>query len=149
LSHESTIKKTKEMKTLKTIGYLLTALIAGQSNILNAGNSNPVVKSPTSESICLIYCSLAPTTPKEADFNENPSEIEITGFDFLKPLAPREANFDETDENGLNNTLDYLIEILAPVMPGEADFNPNEIFEPDFIKNLKPVIPLIADFDDK
>ena len=137
------------MKTLKTIGYLLTATLTIQSNILNAGNSNPVLKSPTPESSCLIYCGLAPSTPKEADFTENPSGIESMSIKFLKPLAPREAGFEEPDENGLKDTMDYLLEILAPVMPRAADFNKDEINEPDFIKNLKPVTPLIADFDEK
>jgi len=134
------------MKTIKSIGYLLTAFLAVQSNFLNAGNPNPVLKSTTSESSCIIYCSLAPVTPKEADFNENETEIFIMKFDYLKPLEPKEATFDETDNNEMKTSWDNLLEKLSPVTPKEADFN--EIDDLNIIKDLKPVTPSYADFDE-
>lgn len=134
------------MKTMKSIGYFITVLFAVQSNFLNAAISDPDVKSAAPDIICTINCNLAPTTPKEADFNDIVPEIDEKNYDYLKPFTPKEATFDETDNNEMKTSLDNLLEKLSPVTPKEADFN--EIYELNFMKYLQPVTPREADFDE-
>ncbi len=134
------------MKTIKSIVYFLTVLFAVQGNFLNAAISNPDIISAGPEIKCTFFCNLAPTTPKEADFDENVLEIAKNDFDYLKPLTLKEATFDETDNNDMKTSWDNLLEELSPVTPKEADFN--EIYELNLMENLQPVTPREADFDE-
>jgi hypothetical protein len=82
--------------------------------------------------------SLAPSTPKEATFEEiTESNATIADFSLLAPVTPKEATFnDDTDAD-----YDLMINDLAPVTPAEADFNENDGI------SLAPTTPKEADFE--
>ena len=65
---------------------------------------------------CYDLSFLAPSTPAEADFNED--VVLLTDISILAPVTPPEAEFDEEDESFLMN-----YSILAPVTPLEAGFD--------------------------
>lgn len=103
---------------MKTIFYILTALIALQVSSLTAGNYKTLVKSSDGydKSSDFLLSRLIPVTPKLADFND---QVDIIGFDqnALKPFVPFQADFRDAE-----TVILPLLKNLAPVVPSEADF---------------------------
>lgn len=93
---------------------------------------------------CIVFCDLAPTTPKEADFDEIVPDVRKNSYEYLKPVIPGEASLDKTDDPEMIRSLDYLIKKWSLVTPTEADFN--EPFDLIISKEQLPVTPLEADF---
>ena len=83
-----------------------------------------------------LVASLAPTTPKEADFDD--AEAINTS---LAPVTPAEADFSDAETSNSDITT------LAPVTPVTADFNDAEADGSD-ITRLAHTIPFQADFND-
>jgi len=93
---------------------IIAAVLALQVNFLFAGNekiSAPVAK----ESAAISIISLAPTTPKEATFDDMP--MEMTSPVELAPTTPAVADFEDVVDDSAND-----LNALAPVTPAEADF---------------------------
>jgi hypothetical protein len=119
---------TYNQNTIRLI-QILTILFGVQINILSAKN---VAENNTAYhfSLCATCCTsasvtqteilfnqlvlLAPTTPSEALFPDDPPNTEIT----LAPTTPPVALFDDDPEFINPVTPDYL----APVTPEKADF---------------------------
>jgi len=103
---------------MKTLFYILTALIALQVSTLSAGNFTSLVKSSDGydKSSEFVLSRLVPITPKLADFND---EVNIFVLDpaTLKPVVPSEADFPDTSAVSLPS-----LQSLAPVVPPVADF---------------------------
>lgn len=103
---------------MKTLFYILTALIALQVSNLSAGNFKSLVKSSDGydKSSEFVLSRLVPITPKLADFND---EVNLLIFDQndLKPVVPSEADFPDTSTVFLPS-----LKSLAPVVPPVADF---------------------------
>ncbi|MEI7500145.1 MAG: hypothetical protein WCK84_06810 [Bacteroidota bacterium] len=64
----------------------------------------------------IMIMKLAPTTPKEAEFEEE-NTFDLINIEKLAPETPKESDFEDT--NLLNPV---VIDKLAPTTPAEADF---------------------------
>ncbi len=117
------MKMNKKMITMKTI-YILTAFIGLQFNTLfAAGNPETMIIKASTE--ILDFSTLAPLTPKEADFNDEAPAMEMN-LKFLAPLTPKEATFEDVqpDENPGSVLIPQdILQKLAPLTPVEADFS--------------------------
>ena len=96
-------------------------LFAGNDNNMNVRESAPISVSGVA--------SLAPVTPKEADF----ADAAAMNMD-LNPVTPKEANFTEKVSFQIN---------LTPVNPSTADFE-----ELPVQNMLAPVTPAQAGFEE-
>jgi hypothetical protein len=115
------------MKTIRSKIYFLMTFFAVHSYVTLAAFSAPDLKSVPSQMKCIIYCNLAPTTPKEANFDEYDGGYENTNYSYLKPITPGEADFDETTGNDVISIPQTIPRKLSPVTPRIAEFD--EIYE--------------------
>lgn len=80
------------MITMKTL-YILIANITLQFNsLLTSGNEELGMNTPSNDIVNLL--KLAPLTPKEADFNDENTAMEIN-IKLLAPVTPKEADFND------------------------------------------------------
>lgn len=135
------MKTSKTMITLKSF-YILTTILGLQFNMIIAGNLNSGSSYNTTELNTAELITLAPATPKEADFSDVAPE---SGNELknLAPLTPKEAEFEEA--TGTSAT--KLLINLMPELPSEADFSDGEVNQSMNI-NLAPSTPSEADFED-
>jgi hypothetical protein len=130
---------------MKTAIFTISVIFLLSSVKVLAGND---IESPIlSEAITVsLLKTLAPVTPKEANFDE-----EITGMekDFtigsLAPTTPESASFDDTILTEMS--FKDILHLLAPKSPQEVDFNdPAESI--DNFRYLRPATPKEALFED-
>ena len=115
---------------MKTTFYIILAFFGLQSNLLFA----------YSTSAQTIY-----SEPMEAAFSDNdlvPSSS--PALYSLAPVTPREADFSDSDSDDLNS----LMMDLAPKTPDEADFLDSNTPTGMGDMNLAPVLPSEATFED-
>ena len=80
------------MITMKTL-YILTTIITLQFNgLLTSGHEEWGMTTQSTDIMNL--SKLAPLTPKEADFNDENTAMEIN-FKLLAPVTPKEADFND------------------------------------------------------
>jgi hypothetical protein len=123
---------------MKATIIIVIAVLALQMNVLFAGNRNsydtPVTKDNSSNSLI----SLAPTTPMEANFEDDAT---LTDYAAWAPVTPTEATFDDMPSE-MASFAD-----LAPVTPTVANFE-DDIDTITFdLTSLKPNTPAEADFE--
>jgi len=102
--------------TLITISMIF---LLGLNNIF-AGNDleSPVLSESISESLLK---SLAPVTPKEANFEEESNGTDkILSIGSLAPARYVTANFDDTIPTEMS--IQEILQLLAPKSPREVDF---------------------------
>ena len=121
---------------MKTITILFAAIFALQVNFLFAANDGVPMNSKT-ELNYYTSKTLAPATPKEANFED---QIFSGEFIALAPLTPEQASFEDAIEDSINTD-------LVPVTPMTADFS-DDPDQSENIRSLAPVIPTTADFDE-
>lgn len=125
------------MKTITPNTQILSILFIFLSGNLFAVNDGAPTTSD--KAINSFYAILAPSTPKETNFNDN---VMADYFSALVPVTPKNATFDDENEQ-----VDLLIlNILAPVTPKEAGFD-DEANQTNDLKALTPVTPSQADFE--
>jgi hypothetical protein len=132
------------MKKLITIAATRTLLIL---TFLSSLHASALIANPShgSSKNTVEVIPLAPVTPRVADFNDG-LPMEATFLGLLAPTTPKEALFDEEDsDTGLNQA---FVKELAPVMPREADFEDTDNVPAHGIDTLKPNIPSEATFAD-
>ena len=102
------LQKSRTMKaTNKILTIIFTAVFIFHFSSIFASNDGTSV-SPKKE----LSISIAPTTPKEATFEDNfDMNTEMITLSVLAPVTPKEATFDD----------DPVVD-LAPVTPVEAEF---------------------------
>ena len=111
------------MKTRNTI-YVLAIFLGLQFNtVFAAGNLTDSAASYIPVSLATISIELAPTAPKEATFEENTLQADgaplaESNIILIAPVTPGEADF----EDELSNTTAVCINMLAPVTPKVAEF---------------------------
>ncbi len=123
-------------KLLKSLIIFAAITIFTINNSYATGfNFSPRISFSLSDLVAI----LAPSTPKEADFDE-PFTDRVENFisSMLKPATPAEADFDDAEASTTS---------LAPVTPAEADFSDAETSNSD-LTSLSPLAPAEADFSD-
>jgi len=120
---------------MKTIKIIFAAVLVLQINSLFASYEGVPMKANKEMNFSTVLL-LAPTTPKEATFEDTAPAAEIF---VLAPVTPKEASFEDEAE-------DLIITSLAPVTPAEADFNDDEPAMNINTISLRPVTPAEADF---
>ncbi|MEI8006037.1 MAG: hypothetical protein WCI48_07505 [Bacteroidota bacterium] len=123
-------------KLLKSLIIFAAITIFTINNSYATGfNFSPCISFSLSDLVAI----LAPSTPKEADFDE-PFTDRVENFitSMLKPATPAEAEFDDAEASTTS---------LANVTPAEADFSDAEVADTDITK-FSPSIPTEADFND-
>lgn len=117
------MKMNRKMITMKTIN-ILTAFIGLQFNTLYAsGNSETMIIKASNE--IFDFSTLAPLTPKEADFNDEAPAMEMN-LKFLAPSTPKEATFEDVQPDinpGSVLIPQEILQKLTPLTPEEADFS--------------------------
>jgi hypothetical protein len=130
-------------KNLVPVSAILSVFLGLQATFTMANNSATLPTSRSDKNLLCISCQeLSPVAPAEATFDDS-YEDSVTMMDFstLAPETPAEATFTddftlttsslinqatgkpvETDNNYSVNDLHWDLSFLAPVAPGEADF---------------------------
>jgi hypothetical protein len=130
--------KFKHQYNMKATIITIAAILALQMNVLFAGNGNSYGTPVTNENSSNILTSLAPTTPVEANFED---DALLTDYAALAPVTPAEATFDDVSSE-MTSFAD-----LAPVTPAVADFEDNIDAIALNLTSLAPTTPAEADFD--
>jgi hypothetical protein len=120
---------------MKTSTIILATLLSLQISSLFANSDGVPVKTNKEMNFDIVLVS-APSTPKEATFEEMAPTAEII---VLAPVTPAEATFEDEAEN-------FCITCLAPVTPSEADFNDEMPVQETTMVSLAPVTPAETDF---
>jgi hypothetical protein len=122
---------------MKTNTIILATLLILQVSFLFASNDGVPVNTNKEMNLSTVLL-LAPSTPKEATFEEMAPKAEIL---VLAPFTPTEATFEDEAEG-------FSISSLAPVTPAEADFNDDEPALNGNTVSMAPVTPSEADFNE-
>jgi hypothetical protein len=120
--------------TMKTI-MMISAVFILQINSLFASYDGVPAKVNKEMNFSAVL-TLAPTTPKEATFEEMAPVAELL---ISAPVTPKEATFGDEAE-------DIILISFASVTPKEATFEDED--EDPINPNLAPVTPAEADFSD-
>mgnify|MGYP001159166407 CR=1 FL=1 len=123
---------------MKATTIIIAAVLSLQVSTLFAGYDFPPL-SPNNNASPYGFAILVPTTPAEANFDDDAPLMEVAA---LAPVTPVEANLSDVVAD-----VSMDINTLAPVTPAAADFNDDINQTIDFIA-LAPTTPAEADFSD-
>ncbi len=129
---------------MKTIQYILAAIVILGLTAARAGNDKPATRSaPERRSVPLseYFPVLAPVAPAAASFSDGVPAAPVTPQDF-SPVIPKTATFESLFDLVEAERIANMEKSLSPMVPKEAGFSD------DPSRTLSPVIPVYADFCD-